>query len=132
VTKRASLEDPWESPVNLGPPVNSSFQEGSVSISADGLALFFISNRPGGYGLHDIWMTWRTTTHDSWNTPINLGPTVNTSSREGSPGISADGLELYFDDFELPAWDKVSGFDLWRVKIITESSDSSQKENNAE
>jgi len=132
VTKRASLEDPWEKPVNLGPPVNSSFQEGAVSISADGLALFFISNRPGGYGLHDIWMTWRTTTHDSWNTPINLGPTVNTSSREGSPWISADGLELYFDDFELPAWDKVSGFDLWRVNIITEPSESLQKENNAE
>ncbi len=132
VTKRASLEDPWEKPVNLGPPVNSSFQEGAVSISADGLALFFISNRPGGYGLHDIWMTWRSTTHDSWNTPINLGPTVNTSSREGSPGISADGLELYFDDFELPAWDKVSGFDLWQVKITTIPTDSLQKDKNAD
>ena len=77
-------------------------------------------------------MAWRTTTHDSWNTPINLGPTVNTSSREGSPGISADGLELYFDDFELPAWDKVSGFDLWQVKITNIPSDSLKKDKNAD
>jgi Tol biopolymer transport system component len=97
--------------------VNSPSDEGAVSISADGLVLFFISDRPGGYGLHDIWVTWRTTTHDPWSVPVNLGPTVNTSSREGSPEISADGRELYFDDVGLPVWYKVDGFDLWKVQI---------------
>jgi len=119
ITTRETSDDDWSIPENLGSTVNSSFDDGAVSISADGLALFFISNRPGGYGLHDIWLTWRTTTRDPWSTPINLGPTVNTSSPEGSPGISTDGLEFYFDDFELPAWDKVCGFDLWQVQINT-------------
>ena len=132
VTTHETPDDKWSAPVNLGPTVNSSFDDGAVGISADGLALFFISNRPGGYGLHDIWMTWRTTTRDSWSTPINLGPTVNTSSPEGSPGISADGLELYFDDFELPTWDKVCGFDLWQVKINPLQADSLQKDNNVD
>jgi len=117
VTTRDTENDDWDSPINLGPTVNSSSVEGAVCISADNLVLFFISDRPGGYGRADIWVTWRQTTHDLWGTPVNLGPTVNTSSREGSPGISVDGLELYFDDVGLPVWDKVSGFDLWQVKI---------------
>ena len=117
VTTRKTVDDNWGAPVNLGPVVNSPSDEGAVSLSADGLVLFFISDRPGGYGLHDIWITWRTSSHDPWSIPVNLGPTVNTSSREGSPEISADGLELYFDDVGLPAWDKVRGFDLWQVKI---------------
>jgi len=117
VTTRDTENDDWGPPVNLGPTVNTSSVEGAVSISADNLVLFFISDRPGGYGRADIWVTWRETTQDSWSTPVNLGPTVNTSSREGSPTISADRLELYFDDVGLPVWDKVSGFDLWYVKI---------------
>jgi len=117
VTTRKTVDDNWDAPVNLGPAVNSPSDEGAVSISTDGLALFFISDRPGGYGLHDIWVTWRTTTHDPWSVPVNLGPTVNTSSREGSPEISADGRELYFDAVGLPVWYKVDGFDLWKVQI---------------
>jgi len=117
VTTRKTVDDNWDAPVNLGPEVNSSSDEGAVSISADGLALFFISDRPGGYGLHDIWVTWRTSSHDPWSTPVNLGPTVNSSSREGSPEVSADGRELYFDDVGLPVWYKVDGFDLWKVQI---------------
>jgi serine/threonine protein kinase len=130
MTTRKTPNDDWSAPVNLGQTVNCSSDEGAVSISADGLMLFFISDRPGGYGLHDIWVTWRTTTHDSWSTPVNLGPTVNTSSREGSPEISADGLELYFDDVEMPVWNKAPGFDLWKVRI-SPISDSLHKDSNS-
>ena len=117
ITMRKTVDDNWGAPVNLGPMVNSPSDEGAVSISADGLALFFISDRPGGYGLHDIWVTWRATLLAPWSTPVNLGPTVNSSSREGSPEISSDGRELYFDDVGLPVWYKVDGFDLWKVQI---------------
>jgi Tol biopolymer transport system component len=44
-------------PTNLGPPVNSSSRDREPSISADGLTLYFTSNRSGGHGSYDIWIT---------------------------------------------------------------------------
>ncbi|NIM98071.1 MAG: hypothetical protein GTO24_08345, partial [candidate division Zixibacteria bacterium] len=49
----------------------------SPSISADGLELYFSSDRPGGYGLDDIYVMTRATTEDDWGEPVNLGPIVN-------------------------------------------------------
>jgi Tol biopolymer transport system component len=97
VTTRSTTEQPWTEPVNLGPTVNSSARDQGASISADGLALYFHSARPGGYGDRDLWVTTRPTTNDIWTEPVNLGPTVNSSDREGRPCISSDGLSLYFN-----------------------------------
>ena len=55
VTVRRSINDPWEPPVNLGPPVNTSAEDGNVVISADGRMLYFASTRLGGLGGWDIW-----------------------------------------------------------------------------
>jgi len=97
VTTRPTKDDEWGEPVNLGPTVNSSAFEGTPEISSDGLELYFESDRPGGYGLDDIYVTTRATTEDDWGTPVNLGPTVNGSLWEHCPTISADGLTLFFD-----------------------------------
>ncbi len=59
VTTRANLDDPWETPVNLGSNVNSPGLEDGNQISSDGLTLYFTSERSGGYGQLDIWMTTR-------------------------------------------------------------------------
>jgi serine/threonine protein kinase/Tol biopolymer transport system component len=126
VTRRTTASGPWSEPVNLGPTVNSSATDGAVSISADGLTLFFISGRPGGFGWEDIWVTRRATRSDPWSLPINLGPTINTPYREGAPRISADGLELYFDDVHTPRPLGFGGSDLWQVKIVP-MAESSQK-----
>ena len=83
-------------PMNIESPVNSSDGEGSPSISADGLSLYFASLRPGGQGLSDIWVTTRATVSDLWGEPTNLGPAVNSSAWDGEPSISRDGLSLYF------------------------------------
>ncbi|MEJ2703772.1 MAG: protein kinase [Sedimentisphaerales bacterium] len=124
VTRRTNASAPWSEPENLGPTVNSSATDGAVSISADGLTLFFISDRPGGFGREDIWVTRRSTKNAPWSLPINLGPTINTPYREGAPRISADGMELYFDDTQTPRPLGFGGSDLWQVKIVpvTESS----------
>jgi uncharacterized protein (TIGR02246 family) len=82
--------------VNLGPTVNGSGSDGSPEISDDGLSLFFSTNRSGGHGNLDLWVTTRVTTEDEWGPPVNLGPTVNTSIMDHCPGISADGLTLFF------------------------------------
>jgi hypothetical protein len=114
MTTRASVASPWEPPVNLGPTVNSSDGDGGPGISADGLTLFFASGRPGGEGGGDLWMTTRASLSDPWQPPVNLGPTVNTSSGEGVPDISADGLTLFFGS------NRPGGFgnqDLWQVAV---------------
>jgi Tol biopolymer transport system component len=103
-------------PTNLGPTVNSSYGEAQLSISADGLMLYFASDRPGGCGDSDIWVTRRPTIVDDWGTPENLGPPVNTSQTEYCPCISADGLELYFALYK-PAGNYI--FDIWMAKRPT-------------
>ena len=71
-------------PTNLGPNVNSAFEDAGQSISADGLKLYISSNRPGGTGDWDIWVTSRATLHDDWSVPQNLGPIVNRSEEHTS------------------------------------------------
>jgi Tol biopolymer transport system component len=83
-------------PTNLGPIVNSSASEWGPSFSADGLEMFFVSDRPGGLGSWDIWVTTRTMVEDPWGEPINIGAPVNSSFVDTTPAISPDGLELYF------------------------------------
>ena len=99
VSKRATTDDGWGEPVNLGPIVNSSSYDGHPSVSADGLSLFYYSTRPGGYGRLDLWVTTRATTDDPWGTPVNLGPIVNSSVGDWAPSISSDGLLIFFADY---------------------------------
>jgi len=96
VQKRASIDAPWGPRQNLGSAVNSGKEDGFASISADGLVLYFSSNRAGGYGAFDIYVTTRASKSDPWGLPTNLGPTVNSSAGDEASRISADGLELYF------------------------------------
>ncbi len=97
VTTRTTKDEPWGEPVNLGPNVNSSAYEVTPEISSDGLQLYFESDRPGGLGLDDLYMSTRASTEDDWDSPIWLGPTINTALWEHCPTISADGLTLFFD-----------------------------------
>jgi len=96
VATRPTPDDPWDEPVNLGPVVNTSARERGARLSADGLSLFLHSNRPGGSGGMDLWVATRPSKDQAWVAPVNVGTTVNSSYGEGSPSISADGLELYF------------------------------------
>jgi hypothetical protein len=100
--------------VNLGPTVNSASKDYDPSISSDGLTLFFHSDRRGGYGNDDLYVTMRATTSDPWSTPMNLGSTVNSSSSEGAPSISGDGSTLFFSS-RRPGG--LGNSDLWQVPI---------------
>ena len=85
VSQRASEDDPWGPPVNLGAVINTSSAETGPFLSRDGHYLFFQSNRPGGFGLQDIWVSYREDVHDdfAWQAPVNLGPGVNSGQFEG-------------------------------------------------
>jgi len=94
VTTRPTVQDDWGIPTNLGPVVNSGFRDQDPLISSDGLELYFTSDRPGGFGGRDLWVTRRVTANDAWGAPINLGATVNSPSDEWYSAISPDGLLL--------------------------------------
>lgn len=94
VSERGSREAPWMPPVNLGALINTPGWDDDAALSRDGHWLFFVSDRPGGFGGRDIWASWRPHTHDNfgWQTPINLGSGVN------SPFSDLTGT--YFEDDE--------------------------------
>ncbi len=111
VTTRKTKDDPWVTPVNLGPIVNSSAQELHPWISADDLSLYFVSIRSGGYGSGDIWVATRETIDAPWGEPVNLGPTINTANYEADMCISSDGLNFYF---AAQNWSgSYGGWDIW-------------------
>jgi Tol biopolymer transport system component len=99
VARRPTTSDPWGAPKNLGPLVNSPYDEAEPSLSPDGLWLLFNdgeSPRPGGYGMLDLWMAKRTTLSAPWQMPVNLGPKVNSPANDFYPRISPDGRVLHF------------------------------------
>lgn len=114
-------------PKNLGPVINRAATggergfDGGPSTSADGLTLYFVSDRPGGSGELDLWVAARTTTSDPWQRPVNLGPTINSRDGEASPSISTDGLELYFDSSSRRPGGQGDA-DLWVTKRATRSA----------
>ena len=73
----------WSEPQNLGPEINTPLQEMSAFLAADGRTLYFTSNRPGGMGSMDIWVSTRLdNSWKKWSKPQNLGNTVNTSGAD--------------------------------------------------
>jgi len=86
----------WSEPVNLGSTINTTFNEQGPTLSNDELSLYFGSDRPGGIGGFDVWVSQRACKECAWETPLNLGPAVNTTSDETGPGLSIDGHLLFF------------------------------------
>lgn len=95
----------WELPQKLPSPVNTPFKETQPSISYDGRTLFFSSDRPGGEGGMDIWVT-RMNEDSVWAHPVNLGAVVNTRLNEESPFIHPDNKSLYFSSTGHPGLGK--------------------------
>src|SRR4029453_14323542 len=72
----------WAEATNLGAMVNSGLTDQHPAISKKGLSLYFVSNRSGGSGALDIYVSQRETTEDPWGPPVNLGPHVNSAGTE--------------------------------------------------
>lgn len=101
----------WSEPKNLGPPVNTRHWETQPSVSYNGKTVYFASERPGGFGGSDIWMT--TYNNGKWSPPSNLGPEINTDSEEQYPFIALDDKTLYFVSKGHPG---MGGLDIFRSK----------------
>jgi Tol biopolymer transport system component len=98
VSTRASSEAAWSEPVNLGAPIDDPIAgDFSLRLSSDGKALYFASNRSGGFGKADMYVATRASRQDPWGRATNLGPRLNTDAFEAFPTPSADGKMLYFN-----------------------------------
>ncbi len=96
---------PWSEPVNLGPVVNSPFDDNHPAISKNGLSLFITSSRPGGVNgatnlgrFPEIWVSQRASRDDPWGPPQNLGPVINSLGHNtGVPNLSPDEHLMFFN-----------------------------------
>lgn len=83
----------WGEPVNLGPEINSPYDEGGMFLAPDGKTLFFCSNGAKSMGNYDV---LKSTFEDGkWSTPVNLGYPINTAAKEGQLTLSADAKFAY-------------------------------------
>lgn len=91
------------------PHNTSNSQTGYPCFTPDGSAMFFASDRSGGYGGYDLYIAYRE--GENWSIPINLGPTVNTAGDEIAPFF--DGEDLYFaSDYHFG----FGGFDIFNAR----------------
>jgi outer membrane protein OmpA-like peptidoglycan-associated protein len=92
-----NFNEEWGPISKLSAVVNHpKYWDSQPTIAADGLTLYFASDRPGGYGGIDLWMTRKDPKTGQWSVPQNLGPNINTKGNEKTPFIHSDSETLYF------------------------------------
>lgn len=105
----------WSKPIPLNQNINSPISwETSAFVTADGKHLYFASNRAGGQGSLDIYVSEMEMTGD-WGKPKNLGPTINTSGREDEPALDADGKTMFFSS---NGHRGMGGMDIFRSELV--------------
>lgn len=106
----------WTAPKSLGKKINlPDYNDMSPFIAADGKTLYFSSDRPGGIGENDIWMSKRLDdSWTKWSDPVNLGKPINTQGSEAFFTLDAGGEYAY-----LTSSDGAFGAsDIVRVKLL--------------
>jgi OOP family OmpA-OmpF porin len=117
------IGDQWTEPRNLGAGVNSVEWESQPSLSADGRTLYFVSDRRGGQGRRDIWVS---TLNDKglWTKAKNAGKPINTVYDEISPFIHVNSRTLYFASNGLTGF---GGYDIFYTERDTAAAWSAPK-----
>lgn len=98
--------------------INTKFWETHCMVSHDRSRMFFASDRPGGYGGRDIYMS-RRKADSTWSNPVNLGPKVNTSNDEDAPFVSVDNKMLYFSS---NGEKSIGGFDILVCDLLEDGN----------
>lgn len=106
------------SPVqNLGEMINTEYNEDDPFIASDESFLIFCSSKPGGYGLFDLYISFRGR-NGTWTKAKNMGPEINTVGEEARPSITPDGRYIFFTRGNVnPDWRDILWVD---AKIIEE------------
>lgn len=104
----------WSKPVKMNKNINSKSHESSASYSNDAKTLYFVSNKPGGFGEHDIYYTKWDPIKKEWGLAVNVGPTINTKYNEESVVIHPDGKTIYFSS---QGHETMGGYDIFMSKL---------------
>lgn len=118
------LGETWTKPELLGSDINSEYWETHVSVSPLNDFLYFVSNRPGGFGGRDIYRCVKLP-NGEWSKALNLGPNINTQHEEDSPFIFSDGKTLFFSS---GGHSSMGGFDIFK-STMGEDGEWSKPEN---
>jgi len=102
--------DKWVDPEPLRSTINTKYHETSASYSSDGKSLYFVSDRPGGFGSHDIYVS-HLDEKGRWGEAENLGPVINTPYDEYGVFMHPDGKTLYFSS---KGHKTMGGFDIFK------------------
>jgi Tol biopolymer transport system component len=113
---RSGPDVDWVPAESFGATINTPGFEGMPSLSADVSEMYFVSDRPGGYGGLDIWMSRYT--GGLWQMPVNLGPQINTAGNETAPFICSDGKTLFFVSDGHPG---MGGTDFFLARKVADS-----------
>lgn len=107
----------WTKPMELGKLVNTEYSETTPFLAADGKTLYFSSDRPGGNGSQDIYMTKRLDeSWTLWQKPVNVGQPVNTEEYDAYYSLSAKGDFAYF----LSSKNALGKKDIFRIEVKQE------------
>lgn len=93
----------WSEAINLGGKINTEFWESQPCLSPDKRSLYFASNRPGGFGGSDLYVS-HLQPNGRFGEPVNMGPGINTAGEETSPFLHADNRTLYFSSDGWPGY----------------------------
>ena len=93
IYSKTKIFDTWSRPIALD-RINSAYNDGGCFITYDQNYLIFTSDRPGGLGNCDLWISQRN--GDDWSEPANMGAPINSASYEGFASLAPDGNTLYF------------------------------------
>ena len=108
--------DHWSEPRSIGKKINlPKYDEMAPYLASDGITLYFSSNRPGGLGDNDIWMSHRLdNTWQKWDEPVNLGTPINTPDWDAFFTLDAGGEYAYMTT----SLETYGESDLVRVKLL--------------
>ncbi|PCH98467.1 MAG: hypothetical protein COB85_01505 [Bacteroidetes bacterium] len=117
--------DVWSEPIKLNKNINSEYTEPTACFSYDGRTIYFISDRPGGFGENDIYIS-KLGSNGEWDVASNLGATINSEYNEEAVFMHPDGKTLYFSS---QGHKTMGGYDLFKSIYNKKSSTWSSPEN---
>ncbi|HWY36246.1 MAG TPA: hypothetical protein VNX68_16490, partial [Nitrosopumilaceae archaeon] len=106
----------WSALEKYGPEINSKYWEPSACLAPDGNTLYFVSDRPGGFGGRDIYRC-KKLPNKKWSLPLNMGSRINTIYDEESPFMHPNGTDLYYSS---EGHNSMGGFDIMFSKMMDE------------
>ncbi|HKK40859.1 MAG TPA: hypothetical protein VJ963_00525 [Bacteroidales bacterium] len=107
------VDGAWTPIKKLNKNINTKYYESHASISSDGKKLYFTSNRPGGQGNLDIYVSEKDESGD-WGPAVNIGAAINTQYNEDTPFITANDSVLYFSS---EGHNSMGGYDNFKSEI---------------